>query len=127
MHACALQRLRCGIEWLHGCDGADEASSSQDDATLKCWGYNGEGQLGLGDASNRGDEANGPCPSSSPIESLMPGRRWSSNPTGKFPYERPTRGSVCGTMRIMCGADTGCSATDYSFSLCLPRVSLAEP
>ncbi|KAJ1470783.1 regulator of chromosome condensation 1/beta-lactamase-inhibitor protein II, partial [Baffinella frigidus] len=27
-----------------------------DDATIKCWGYNGYGQLGLGDASNRGDD-----------------------------------------------------------------------
>ncbi|KAJ1490359.1 hypothetical protein T484DRAFT_1935230, partial [Baffinella frigidus] len=29
-----------------------------DDATLKCWGYNGAGNLGLGDTSNRGDDAN---------------------------------------------------------------------
>jgi len=34
--------------------------STQDDATLKCWGYNGEGMLGLGDSFNRGDDANGP-------------------------------------------------------------------
>jgi len=26
-----------------------------DDGTLKCWGYNGYGQLGLGDTKNRGD------------------------------------------------------------------------
>jgi cysteine-rich repeat protein len=26
-----------------------------DNATLKCWGYNGDGELGLGDTSNRGD------------------------------------------------------------------------
>ena len=35
-------------------------------------------------------------------------RRWSSNPSGKCSYERPTRGTVCGTMRCMCGADAGC-------------------
>ncbi len=26
-----------------------------DDGTLKCWGYNAYGQLGLGDTKNRGD------------------------------------------------------------------------
>ena len=31
--------------------------------------------------------------------------RWSSNPSGKCLYERPTRGTVSGTMRSMCGAD----------------------
>jgi len=36
-------------------------SSPQDDATLKCWGNNDMGQLGLGDSFNRGDDANGPC------------------------------------------------------------------
>ena len=36
--------------------------SPQDDATLKCWGLNIYGQLGLGDTSNRGDDVNGPCP-----------------------------------------------------------------
>ena len=41
------------------------------------------------------------------------GRKWSSNPSGKCSYERPTRGTVCGTMRSMCGADAGCSAIDY--------------
>ena len=40
-------------------------------------------------------------------------RRWSSNPSGKCSYERPTRGTVCGTMRSMCGADTGCLAINY--------------
>jgi len=46
--------------------------SPQDDATVKCWGYNGDGQLGLGDDSNRGDDANGPCPPSSTTASLVP-------------------------------------------------------
>ena len=41
------------------------------------------------------------------------GRRWSSNPSGKCSYERPTRGTVCGTMRSMCGADAGCLAIIY--------------
>ena len=33
--------------------------SAQDDATVKCWGYNNVGQLGLGDTSDRGDDPNG--------------------------------------------------------------------
>ena len=40
-------------------------------------------------------------------------QRWSSNPSGKCSYERPTRGTVCGTMRSMCGADAGCLAINY--------------
>ena len=46
------------------------------------------------------------------VEGLV-GRRWSSNPSGKCSYERPTRGTVCGTMRSMCGADAGCLAINY--------------
>jgi len=40
-------------------------------------------------------------------------RKWSSNSSGKCSYERPTRGTVCGTMRSMCGADAGCLAINY--------------
>jgi len=46
--------------------------SPQDDTTLKCWGFNGAGNLGLGDHSNRGDDANGSCPPSSTTASLVP-------------------------------------------------------
>ena len=50
-----------------------------------------------------------------PIRSsdLVRSRRWSSNPSGKCSSERPTRGTVCGTMRSMCGADAGCLAINY--------------
>ena len=40
-------------------------------------------------------------------------RRWGSNPSGKCSYERPTRGTLCGTMRSMRGADAGCLAINY--------------
>ena len=44
----------------------------QDDATLKCWGLNNYGQLGLSDNFNRGDDANGPCPPNSTDASPVP-------------------------------------------------------
>ena len=40
-------------------------------------------------------------------------RRWGSNPSGKCSSERPTRGTLCGAMRSMCGADAGCLAMNY--------------
>ena len=40
-------------------------------------------------------------------------RRWSSNPSRKCSSERPTQGTVCGTMRSTCGADAGCLAINY--------------
>ena len=49
-----------------------DCSSPQDDATVKCWGSNFHGQLGLGDSTTRGDNANGPCPPSSTTASLVP-------------------------------------------------------
>ena len=48
-------------------------------------------------------------------------RRWSLNPSGKCSYERPTRGTVCGTVRSMCGADAGCLAMNYQ-SLSNPEI-----
>ena len=47
------------------------------------------------------------------ITNIPPPRRWSSNPSGKCSYGRPTRGTVCGTMRSMCDTDAGCSAMNY--------------
>jgi len=46
--------------------------SPQDDATVKCWGWNINGQLGLGHYSNWGVNANGLCPPSSATASLVP-------------------------------------------------------
>ena len=46
-------------------------------------------------------------------------RRWSSNPSGKCSYDRPTRGAVRGTMRSMCGAGAGCLGI-HNQSLCPP-------
>ena len=36
--------------------------SPQDDGSVKCWGGNNRGQLGLGDKISRGDNSNGKCP-----------------------------------------------------------------
>ena len=49
-----------------------------------------------------------------------------SNPSGKCSYERPTRGTVCGTMRSMCGADAGCLAINYQSLLSLTQSSLSR-
>ena len=37
-------------------------NSAQDDATVKCWGRNANGNLGYGDTLDRGDDKNGGCP-----------------------------------------------------------------
>jgi hypothetical protein len=36
--------------------------SAQDDATVKCWGRNANGNLGYGDTLDRGDDKSGGCP-----------------------------------------------------------------
>ncbi len=38
--------------------GDQHACAILDDGSLKCWGYNADGELGLGDTNNRGDQAN---------------------------------------------------------------------
>ena len=42
--------------------GVVTCNSSQDDATVKCWGYNYYGHLGYGDTSDRGAVSDGGCP-----------------------------------------------------------------
>ena len=49
--------------------------SLQYDATVMCWGWNNHGQLGLDDTANRGDGANGPCPTSFTTPYLVPAPR----------------------------------------------------
>ena len=126
---------------------------SQNDATVKCWGENEYGQLGLGDTSHRGDDADGLCPPIFPtklshIESCItqlktqgPARTCSESKEEEediFPtvslvpapsvlthapalrvqrWGRTSRGTVCGTLRKMCGADAGCLAINYQ-SVC---------
>ena len=64
--------------------------------------------------SVRSTESTAPASTAcTPSLSVLDCRRWSSNPYGKCSYERPTRGTVCGTMRSMCGADAGCLAINY--------------
>ena len=61
-------RLTCN-SWTVGSSGVRETriwgsltcTSSQDDATVKCWGYNANGELGQGDDDVRGDKRNGAC------------------------------------------------------------------
>jgi hypothetical protein len=53
--------------------------------------------------------------------------RWSSNPSRKCPYERPTWGTVFGTMRSMRGAGAGYLAMNHQSlcsALCEKNVSL---
>jgi hypothetical protein len=49
--------------------------SLQDDATVKCWGSNYDGNLGQGDTSDRGDNANGACLASSTTASTLSASR----------------------------------------------------
>ena len=51
-------RVRAGDTDL---GGSLTCNSSQDDATVKCWGYNANGELGQGDDDVRGDKRNGGC------------------------------------------------------------------
>ena len=44
----------------------------QDTASLKCWGRNDEGQLGLFDTTTQGDEPNGLRPQKQTTTPLMP-------------------------------------------------------
>ena len=76
-------------------------ASTHDCILTTCFGHGvrWEGSGPAGAAERKGQEKVG---------------RWSSNPSEKCLYERPTRGTVCGTMRGMCGADAGCLAIDRS-------------
>ena len=53
--------------------GANHTCALLDDGTLKCWGFNEDGQLGRGDTTNRGDAA-GEMGANLPAVDLGPGR-----------------------------------------------------
>ena len=53
--------------------GVGHTCARLDNDTVKCWGANGNGQLGLGDVNNRGDAA-GEMGDALPVVALGPGR-----------------------------------------------------
>jgi alpha-tubulin suppressor-like RCC1 family protein len=53
--------------------GSDHTCAILDNASIKCWGYNASGQLGIGDTNNRGD-ASGEMGNSLPAVDLGSGR-----------------------------------------------------
>ena len=92
------------------------------------------GSYGEASSCNRGTPVNDLCSRSRRARRqevlTIRRRRWSSNPSGKCSYERPTRGTVSGTMRSMCGADAGCLAINYQSLLtgpCDPKGSMVFP
>ena len=66
-----------GRQWTEAACGRETVwriltcNSSQDDATVKCWGDNSDGQLGYGDKLDRGDGSNGGCPARPACSSLL--------------------------------------------------------
>ena len=53
--------------------GSEHTCARLDNSTVKCWGWNGSGQLGLGDTQSRGDQP-GQMGASLPVVDLGPGR-----------------------------------------------------
>jgi alpha-tubulin suppressor-like RCC1 family protein len=49
-------RTAVGVTAGHGAPGNRHTCALLDDGEVKCWGYNAQGQLGLGDTATRGDE-----------------------------------------------------------------------
>ena len=116
--------------------GRSHVCAVLDNATLKCWGRNTDGQLGLGDANNRGD-GGGEMGNSLPVVSLGTGRTatavaagevhncarldtgtlkcWGSSPNGELGLGDTTaRGNDAGEMgdalpSVDLGATTGAS------------------
>ncbi|HAB57822.1 MAG TPA: hypothetical protein DCE75_07190 [Acidimicrobiaceae bacterium] len=66
-----------------------------DDASVKCWGYNDEGQLGLGDRNDRGDGA-GEMGNNLPTVDLGSGRTVRTGPSAPA-QPAPPAASVSGT------------------------------
>lgn len=54
--ALPVVNLGTGRSTLSVVAGSDHSCALLDNHTLKCWGYNGDGALGLGDVADRGDQ-----------------------------------------------------------------------
>jgi Regulator of chromosome condensation (RCC1) repeat len=61
--------------------GSEHACAILDNQTVKCWGYNGMGQLGIGDTTSRGNNP-GQMGASLPVVDFGPGRTASSISVG---------------------------------------------
>ena len=72
--------------------GANHTCALLDNAKVKCWGYNGNGQLGLVDTANRGD---------------APGEMGDDLPYAALPYDRPVVALTAGDAHTCAVYDDG--------------------
>jgi alpha-tubulin suppressor-like RCC1 family protein len=79
---------------VHG--GADYTCALLDNAQVKCWGHNGDGQLGVGDTFNRGD---------------APGQMGDALPTVRLGAGRSVRSLAVGSRHV-------CALLDNSATKC---------
>ena len=77
--------------------------------SVKCWGANAAGQLGLGDTAHRGDGP-GEMGDALPVVDLGPGRTARAVSMGSWPASTVTAGSACALLddgSVKCWGDNG--------------------